>query len=186
LDLKATISVSEFWQYSLHYYTQNNNQTTLLWLQDNAALNVNIVLLLMYLQTKSMFISVNQFNDLNQKNQALDSLTSNFREKRRVLKADNIDKEMADYRTVDYQELLQQELDLEKQQQAQLINVVSEFINHTHGDATCGDRASMDIKYYLLTLVVSVEGALVTESENRIDILIKEQQNIAHTFGQNQ
>jgi uncharacterized protein (TIGR02444 family) len=176
LDLRTAISTHKFWQYSLQFYTQNNNQTTLLWLQDNAALNVNVALLLMYLQTKGVFISGDQFNHLNQENQDLDSLTSSFREKRRVLKADNIEEGMADYRTLDYQALFQQELDCEKQQQAQLIDIVSTFGKHTH------DGTSMDIKYYLLTLVTSIESTLITKVESHIDVLIEEQQKLANNF----
>lgn len=184
MDFIKTISGNEFWQYSLQYYTRDNNQTILLWLQDNAALNVNVVLLLMYLQTKGLYISIDQLSHLNKNNQDLDRLTSSFREKKRILKADNISKGMADYRTVEYQALLQQELDLEKQQQMALIDIASKFSWQANKDVTCGDGVSMDIKNYLLTLLVCTESALVTEVENRIDILIKEQQSLAYTFGQ--
>lgn len=186
MDLKTSISASEFWQYSLQYYTQNNNQETLLWLQDNAALNVNIVLLIMYLQTKSVFISTKQFNQLNNINQKLDSLTSNFREKRRLLKADNIGKGMADYRTDDYKDLLHQELESERQQQARLIDTVFDFAKDNHEIKNHSDIASMDIRYYLLPLLTGIDNDLVADSDSLINVLINEQQKLASSFGQHQ
>lgn len=156
---------------------------TLLWLQEHALLNVNLILLLMYLQTKDVFISINKFKRLSKNNKNLDSLTSNFREKRKVMKVDNIANGIVDHRTREYQELLRLELDLEKQQQAKLIDMVLEFSKHYDLDAKSNGCAGIDIKYYLGTLAVGIESALVIKSQKLISELIKEQKILATTFG---
>lgn len=180
LDVKTTISADEFWQFSLQFYGLDDNQTLLLWLQDKAGLNVNLVLLLFYLQTKSVYISFNKFSHLKDINKNLDSLTSNYREKRRELKADNIAKGMPDYRSISYQELLKQELDLEKQQQNNLLQATLAFVND---DKNNYKHTDMDIKHYLHSSLSSAEEDGVNKLQSTFDELIDRQQRLAITFG---
>ena len=116
--------------------------------------------------------------------QNLDSLTSNYREKRRALKANNIAKGLEDLRTIDYQALLHQELDLEKQQQTMLINEVLELPKQNHDVVKYTDCVNTDIKYYLSTLEANKDGVVASEFESHFDKLIKEQVILARTFGQ--
>jgi uncharacterized protein (TIGR02444 family) len=149
-----------------------------LWLQDNAGLNVNVVLLLIYLQMKSVKISFNNISDLNKKNQKLDSLTSNYRKKRRELKADNIAKGMNDYRCSKYKELLKEELDLERQQQTNLLEAV---FGSTGNDLNSCESSGIDIKRYLLSLVASNNDT--KKLENMLEELIGEEEQLANDFG---
>ena len=180
MHVKKTISADEFWQFSLQYYALNNNQTLLLWLQDNAGLNVNVVLLLMYLRTKSANISFNKFNDLNRINKNLDSLTSNYRKKRRALKVVNIANGITDYRCKEYQVLLNQELDLEKQQQSNLIEAALDFFGD---DLKYRESVNMDIKHYLLASVICKENDDINKLENVLDELLDEQKKLAVAYG---
>lgn len=151
-----------------------------MWLQDNAGLNVNVVLLLIYLQIKSVNISFNSFSDLNKKNQKLDSLTSNFRKKRRELKANNLARGMTDYRCFEYQALLKQELDLEKQQQSNLLEAVFGF---TDDDLNCCQSGDIDIKRYLFSLVVFNDSNNVNKLNKILKELVAEQDQLAKDFG---
>lgn len=178
LDAQTNISTDEFWQFSLQYYGLNDNQTLLLWLQDKAGLNVNLVLLLFYLQTKSVCISFNEFNYLKVFNKNLDSLTSNYREKRRELKEDNIAKGLVDYRSISYQDLLNQELDLEKQQQTNLIQAVLTFARDDMKHCK-----HIDIKHFLLSSVICIEDDAIIKLENIIDELMDTQQKLSISFG---
>jgi len=118
--------------------------------------------------------------------QNLDSLTSNYREKRRALKANNIAKGLEDIRTMDYQALLQQELELEKQQQTMLINEILELPKRNQDVEKYTDCVNTDIKYYLSILAAHKNGVAASEFESHIDKLIKEQVILAGTFGQDQ
>jgi uncharacterized protein (TIGR02444 family) len=178
--MEKKISVDEFWQFSLQYYGLNNKQSLLLWLQDNAGLNVNVVLLLIYLQIKSVKISLNNFSDLNKKNQKLDSLTSNYRKKRREIKAENIAKEMNDYRCVEYQELLKVELDLERQQQSNLLEAVLGF---TGKDLNNRESGGIDIKRYLRSLVITDDNQHFSKLDNIFEELIAGQKYLTNDFG---
>jgi uncharacterized protein (TIGR02444 family) len=121
---RKNVCANEFWDYSLTFYGHGSNQKDLIYLQDSFGFNVNMILLVMYLQAKGMFVAATDLQAINLKNKKLDSLTCNFRKKRRALKVDNISKGLADYKTLAYQQLLTQELELEKQQQALIIELV--------------------------------------------------------------
>lgn len=123
LQKQVDISAEEFWQFSVQFYEQANVQENLLCLQDNFGLNVNIVLFIIYLRVKGLGLSAQQLKVINTKNQKLDSLTSNLRATRRSLKAQNIVSNVANNKYAEYQNLLAQELELEREQQATIISV---------------------------------------------------------------
>jgi len=184
LKSKSTTSVKEFWQYSLQFYSLKDNQQTLLWLQDYAKLNINTILLLMYLQTKRVFISANEFNILTKKNESLDSLTSNLREKRMALKAKIIPSKMRGTHALDYQEFLKQELELEAQQQACLLNALDRLGQHNAPRFNLDNHDQMDIKSYLLATIRTSNEEYLSEAGGCIDALIHEQIEQAKIFGQ--
>ncbi|GAB55389.1 hypothetical protein GPUN_1265 [Glaciecola punicea ACAM 611] len=132
------LSSDEFFDYSLQFYFPGSNQENLMLVQDNADLNVNIVLLMMYLRTKNVGLTTDNIYAINDNNQILDSLTSNIRQKRRSLKADNIAQGLTDYKTLEYKDLLAQELALEKKQQALMIDLVTFFVSESQSYVTSG------------------------------------------------
>lgn len=121
------ISEEQFWEYSLSFYTQKNNQEKLLWLQDEHSVNVNMVLLLLYLWKKNGSLLAEHISLINQKNQTLDSLTSKTRKTRRALKVQTLSQGCHDYKSDEYKKLVAEELELEKCQQQLIIRLGKQF-----------------------------------------------------------
>lgn len=184
--MQATISVDEFWRYSLQYYDLGKNKASLLWLQDEAGINVNCVLFLMYLQTKGLFVSFNKFKRLQTSIKNLDSLTSNFRVKRRMLKSHNIAQSISHFRTPEYRKLLEQELELERKQQAYLVSVFSQLPLTKSKLNTNSAKVKIDINEYINKLIRISDEQVLLAAGTLIEGLIKEQQSLEKIFGRSQ
>jgi uncharacterized protein (TIGR02444 family) len=178
LDTQA-ISVEEFWAYSLLFYTHNGNQPRLLDLQDNAGLNVNMLLFVFYSCTKNVFFSPDEIKEINQKNYNLDSLASNLRHRRRALKATNIQQGLIDYKTDEYSSLLAEELGVEKQQQSLIVTLARTFLEDMTPrvyQETVRELALLNLQ----TLVKSKMGNISVDA--LFEALLDEQKTVALIF----
>lgn len=135
-EFKITdISVASFWDFSVSFYQQHNNQYTLLWLQDNARLNVNMLLLILYLGQFKLVLSKQKIAQLMAQLQTLDSLTSNLRRQRKALKEAFYAYESwpNNEMEIQYNQMLEKELMFEKQQQKLLISRVVQYLSRSGG-----------------------------------------------------
>jgi|GEM_PF-1805464 len=175
------LSSDEFFDYSQQFYFQGSNQENLMLLQDNADLNENIALLMMYLCTKNVGLTTDNIYSINDNNQILDSLTLNIRQKRRSLKADNIAQGLTDYRTLEYKDLLAQELALEKKQQALMIDLVKFFVSESQSCVT-----SVFYDDTLLAAMKSLAGEdkrpIICDIADILEELLNAQKKLASTF----
>ena len=114
---------NDFWQFACNLYSKGDMQTRLLDYQNQLGKNVNLCLLLYYLDSLNLTISQTQLNKLEQSISEFDKLALKpLRATRAYLKANQT--EIADYAVI-RKELLSAELKLEKQQQQMLINAVN-------------------------------------------------------------
>jgi uncharacterized protein (TIGR02444 family) len=169
------ISADEFWQYSLLYYAHNNNQAHLLGLQDKIGVNVNMVLLIMYLRLKECVISDIDIRLIHKKNRNLDSLTFNFRHKRRELKARLLAGGTANYKTDKYNTLLAQELDLERQQQALIVAAAKDCCIPIPADSSVQVKREMLLASLLSLISISTTGAISLQTTEALTSLIDAQ-----------
>lgn len=117
------LNSDNFWQFACTLYAKPEQQQTLLDLQNQQGKNVNLCLLLYYLDSLNLTISQTQLNKLEQSISEFDKMALKpLRATRAYLKANQT--EITDY-TVIRKELLTAELKLEKQQQQMLINAVN-------------------------------------------------------------
>ena len=117
------LNSDNFWQFACTLYAKPEQQQTLLDLQNQQGKNVNLCLLLYYLDSLNLTISQTQLNKLEQSISEFDKLALKpLRATRAYLKANQT--EIADYAVI-RKELLSAELKLEKQQQQMLINAVN-------------------------------------------------------------
>ena len=117
------LNSDNFWQFACTLYAKPEQQQTLLDLQNQQGKNVNLCLLLYYLDSLNLTISQTQLNKLEQSISEFDKMALKpLRATRAYLKANQT--EIADYANI-RQELLSAELKLEKQQQQMLINAVN-------------------------------------------------------------
>jgi uncharacterized protein (TIGR02444 family) len=175
------LSSGEFFDYSLQFYFQGSNQENLMLLQDNADLNINIVLLMMYLRTINVGLTTDDIYSINDNNQILDSLTSNIRQKRRSLKADNIAQGLTDYRTLEYEDLLAQELALEKKQQDLMIDLAKSFGSQSQACVTigfCDDTFFASMK----SLAGEDPYSITRATADILEELLNAQKKLASTF----
>jgi len=119
------LNSDHFWQFACTLYAKPDQQTTLLALQNQQGKNVNLCLLLLYLDSLNLSVNAEQLSELINvisefDNQALQPL----RAARSYLKTNQ--NTISDYATI-RAELLSAELKLEKQQQHMLIESVNEF-----------------------------------------------------------
>ncbi len=119
------LNSDDFWQFACDLYSKGDMQTRLLAYQNQQGKNVNLCLLLYYLDSLNLAISQAQLNKLEQsicefEQQVLKPL----RATRAYLKANQT--EIADYPAI-RKELLSAELKLEKQQQQLLITTINNF-----------------------------------------------------------
>lgn len=108
----------EFWKFSFEVYARPGVQNYCLTLQDDWQLNVNILLLCCYIEEKGLACSIEQLEELTEYINETDQALIAHRKKRRAAK--NEDSPL-------YQQLLKVELEMEKQQQARLIEKVNSF-----------------------------------------------------------
>ena len=125
------LNSDHFWQFACTLYAKPDQQTTLLALQNQQGKNVNLCLLLLYLDSLNLSINTQQLNELTQVVSDFDTRALQpLRAARSYLKANQ--NAISDYATI-RAELLSAELKLEKQQQHMLIEAVNEFelVKHT-------------------------------------------------------
>ena len=117
------LNSNDFWQFACNLYSKGDMQTRLLDYQNQLGKNVNLCLLLYYLDSLNLAINQTQLNKLEQSISELDKQALKpLRTTRAYLKANQA--EITDYVNI-RQELLSAELKLEKQQQQMLINAVN-------------------------------------------------------------
>ncbi|QBJ64159.1 TIGR02444 family protein [Pseudoalteromonas sp. DL-6] len=117
------LNSDNFWQFACQLYSEDGMQARLLNYQTQQGKNVNLCLLLYYLDSLNLTISQTQLNKLEQSISEFDKLVLKpLRATRAYLKANQT--EIADYAVI-RKELLSAELKLEKQQQQMLINAVN-------------------------------------------------------------
>ena len=125
------LNSDHFWQFACTLYAKPEQQKTLLALQNQQGKNVNLCLLLLYLDSLNLSINTQQLNELTQVVSDFDTRALQpLRAARSYLKANQ--NAISDYATI-RAELLSAELKLEKQQQHMLIEAVNEFelVKHT-------------------------------------------------------
>ena len=117
------LNSDNFWQFACQLYSEDGMQARLLNYQTQQGKNVNLCLLLYYLDSLNLTISQTQLNKLEQSISEFDKQALKpLRATRAYLKANQT--EIADYAVI-RKELLSAELKLEKQQQQMLINAVN-------------------------------------------------------------
>ncbi|MEI8643729.1 TIGR02444 family protein [Pseudoalteromonas sp. Hal040] len=127
------LNSEQFWQFACQLYSIDDMQTKLLGYQDQQGKNVNLCLLLYYLDSLELAVTPSQLSELESciaefDQQALQPL----RATRAYLKT--IQTEISDYPTI-RKELLSAELKLEKQQQQLLINTANTMIFNQYTNA---------------------------------------------------
>ena len=117
------LNSEQFWQFACKLYSKDGMQTKLLGYQDQQSKNINLCLLLYYLDSLDLAVTPSQLSELESciaefDQQALQPL----RATRAYLKT--IQNEISDYPNI-RKELLSAELKLEKQQQQLLISTIN-------------------------------------------------------------
>ncbi|MBW4967343.1 TIGR02444 family protein [Pseudoalteromonas sp. CR1] len=119
------LNSDDFWQFACTLYAKPGQQHTLLALQNQQGKNVNLCLLLLYLDSLKLSINAEQLSTLIESIDEFDTQALKpLRSVRRYLKANQ--ETIADYTKI-REELLSAELKLEKQQQHMLIDTVNGF-----------------------------------------------------------
>ena len=119
------LNSDHFWQFACQLYSEDGMQARLLDYQNQQGKNVNLCLLLYYLDSLNLVISQAQLNKLEQSISEFDQqLLKPLRATRGYLKTNQT--EIADYAAI-RKELLSAELKLEKQQQQMLITTINSF-----------------------------------------------------------
>ncbi len=119
------LNCDDFWQFACDLYGKGDMQTRLLDYQNQQGKNVNLCLLLYYLDSLKLAVSQTQLNKLEQSICEFDQqVLKPLRATRAYLKANQT--EIADYAVI-RKELLSTELKLEKQQQQLLITTINSF-----------------------------------------------------------
>ncbi len=119
------LNSDHFWQFACTLYAKPEQQKTLLALQNQQGKNVNLCLLLLYLDSLNLSINTQQLNELINVTSDFDTYALQpLRAARSYLKANQ--NTISDYATI-REELLNAELKLEKQQQHMLISAINEF-----------------------------------------------------------
>lgn len=120
------LNSNDFWQFACQLYSEDGMQARLLDYQNQQGKNVNLCLLLYYLDSLNLSINAKQLNMLQQVANGFDSkVLKPLRSVRGYLKTNQ--HEIVDYANI-RQELLNAELKLEKQQQKMLIDAVNKFV----------------------------------------------------------
>ena len=117
------LNSNDFWQFACTLYANPEQQHTLLDLQNQQGKNVNLCLLLFYLDSLNLSINAKQLRCLQQVANEFDTqVLKPLRSARGYLKANQAT--ISDYANI-RKELLNTELKLEKQQQQMLIDAVN-------------------------------------------------------------
>ena len=119
------LNSNDFWQFACQLYSEDGMQARLLDYQNLQGKNVNLCLLLYYLDSLNLAINQTQLNKLEQSISEFEQqVLTPLRATRAYLKANQT--EIADYAAI-REELLSAELKLEKQQQQMLITTINSF-----------------------------------------------------------
>ena len=113
----VSLTLERLWQFSLRYYGVREVKDACLALQNNYHGNVNLLLLLKWLDEQHISIHENDWNKVVDSIIRSDVLINNYREHRRKLKPHLPDSL--------YREALHFELQLEKQQQSDLVECIN-------------------------------------------------------------
>ncbi|WP_416306823.1 DUF2390 domain-containing protein [Neptunicella sp. SCSIO 80796] len=105
-----------FWQFSCHFYPPR--KTTFIYLQDHYQLNVNLLLLALFLDQHNSYIGQANWINLIEAISESELQINQFRHRRRTAKTQQ---------SPDYNMLLQRELELEKAQQQLIIRQLNQF-----------------------------------------------------------
>ncbi|PSW19212.1 TIGR02444 family protein [Photobacterium sanctipauli] len=111
--MQQGFSADAFWQFSLEHYSKTGVQAACLSLQDNYLGNVNLALLLLWLDSQNMPLPPSRLNQLQTALTRSDKLLASYRHLRKQLKP-SVSKP-------EYEQLLGFELLLERSQQQDLI-----------------------------------------------------------------
>lgn len=114
------VSEHQFWQFSVKFYDYKHNKEILLELQDLACQNVNLILFACFLLSKKLPFDNEFARCLMDTIVEHDSMTRLFRQKRRLFKARLTTADA--HQQNEYERMLKQELELEKQQQSLLVD----------------------------------------------------------------
>lgn len=117
--VRISLTLERLWQFSLQYYSAREVKQACLNLQNQFKGNVNLLLLLKWLDEQQVTIAESDWHKVEECLGRSEALLTSFRELRRKLKqplADTL-----------YREALQFELQLEKQQQADLVDCVNQL-----------------------------------------------------------
>lgn len=119
------LNSNDFWQFACQLYSEDGMQARLLDYQNLQGKNVNLCLLMHYLDSLNLAISQTQLYKLEQSISEFDQqVLKPLRASRAYLKANQTT--IADYAVI-RKELLSAELKLEKQQQQMLITTINSF-----------------------------------------------------------
>lgn len=113
---RAQLTTDAFWAFSLSHYKKEGVQQACLTLQDQYSGNVNLVLLFIWLDSLAISISKTQHHQLQDALSYTDPLLISYRSLRKNIK-------LTESKTL-YQQALNFELQLEKQQQHDLLHTL--------------------------------------------------------------
>lgn len=126
--VRIPLTLERLWQFSLQYYSVREVKEACLSLQNNFNGNVNLLLLLKYLDEQQVTPIENEWQQVIDCLSRSETLLHSYREMRRKMKNHLPD-------TL-YREALQFELQLEKQQQADLVDCINHLtLENSHGEA---------------------------------------------------
>lgn len=121
----SSLTLENLWQFSLQYYSVREIKEACLCLQNQFHGNVNLLLLLKWLDEQQLSFPESDWQTITDCLSRTETLVQHFRELRRKLKSHLPD-------TL-YREALQFELQIEKQQQADLVTCINHLpltLNH--------------------------------------------------------
>ena len=143
-----------FWQYSVDIYARTGVAETLITLQDNFGVNVNLCLLCSYIQRSGNVLQQTQLEELEQALVRTDKTLQPLRAERRDAKHPNPDC---------YKQLLAEELEWERQQQQDLIDALNRM--------SLDDGKQQVIEFYL-SQHSSGEHVLTQDKLNSVSLLL--------------
>ncbi|WP_047047580.1 TIGR02444 family protein [Vibrio mexicanus] len=124
--VEISLTLERLWQFSLQYYSVREVKDACLYIQNQYHGNVNLLLLLKWLDEQQVSFADQEWHHLESCLGKSEALLHSFRELRKKLKS-----HLAD--TL-YREALQFELQLEKQQQADLVDCINSMALHHNTD----------------------------------------------------
>ncbi len=134
------LTTEQFWQFGITHYQRKGVKHACLCLQNQYQGNINLALMLIYLDKQKVFLNEDQIQQLITVLESSQGLIAPYREMRRNLKLQ--------LKSTGYQQLLNFELLLEQRQQYDLISTLAEF-SLVQNDA---DAQPGNLSYYCLQL----------------------------------